>query len=213
VIKPRPFLVAIVGGSGSGKSWLAERLEKSFAGRAARLSLDDFYRDRSRLPPARRAKINFDNPAAIDWLCFRSVLVNLSKGKSARLPEYDFTSHSRKARWRTLQPKQVVIVDGLWLLRSPALRRLFDQTIFLDCCEATRLSRRLARDLKTRGRTERSVREQFQTTVQPMHAKFVQSQRKWADIVIEENFSPQQVTEIGDGIQKLADPKRPFRGR
>ena len=177
------MLVAIVGGSGSGKSWLAGLLEKSLSGKAGRISLDDFYRDRSHLSPAQRIRINFDNPSAIDWAEFKKVLASLAKGRSVRSPAYDFTTHSRRSHWRILKPKEVMLVEGLWLLRSPSLRRYFDLKIFLECCQSTRLRRRLARDLKSRGRTRASVLQQFRTTVQPMHQKFIESQKKWADMV------------------------------
>src|SRR5512140_3253218 len=93
--RQRPLLVAIVGGSGSGKTWLARRLQRRLAPEAARVSLDDFYRDRSRLSPARRARLNFDHPRSIDWAEFERVLGRLSAGRSARVPRYDFRTHCR----------------------------------------------------------------------------------------------------------------------
>src|SRR5439155_9499390 len=124
-LKRSPFLVAIVGGSGSGKTWLAEKLQAALAGKAARLSLDDFYRDRSHVAPARRAKINFDNPGAIDWAGFERVLRECAAGKAASLPCYDFKTHCRLRTSKRLPPRPVILVDGLWLLRRPSLRRLF----------------------------------------------------------------------------------------
>lgn len=187
--KPRPFTVAIVGGSGSGKSWLADRLQKSLGNRAVWLSLDEFYKDRSHLPPVRRELVNFDNPQAIDWPLFLKVLRVLKAGRRAWCPRYDFAIHSRHKEGRWIQPKPIVLVDGLWLLHSSMVRGLFDLTIFLECCAATRLKRRLARDLKMRGRTRASVLRQFRTTVQPMHRRFVESQKKWAEIVLPERVA------------------------
>jgi len=197
------LLVAIVGGSGSGKSWLASRLEKSLSGRAGRISLDDFYRDRSHLSPGQRIRINFDNPGAIDWAEFKKVLASLAKGRSVRNPAYDFTTHSRRSHWRILKPKEVMLVEGLWLLRSPSLRRYFDLKIFLECCQSTRLRRRLDRDLKSRGRTRASVLQQFRTTVQPMHQKFIESQKKWADMVLPESFSGREASLLSRNIQQI----------
>src|SRR5215475_2894614 len=116
-------MVAIVGGSGAGKSWLAERLQRSFKASARRLSLDDFYLDRSHLPPARRASLNFDNPGAIDWDCFETALQKLASGKPARVPLYDFETHSRVPRNRIFKPKPILLVEGLWLLRRRSVRR------------------------------------------------------------------------------------------
>ena len=188
--KHRPFIVAIVGGSGSGKSWLAGRLEKYFCDRAIRLSLDNFYKDRSHLSLTRRARLNFDTPRAIDWPLFREVFHALRAGKRALSPQYNFETHARARTGRSLAPKPILLVDGLWLLRSPAMRRLFDLKIFLECCAATRLKRRLARDVSVRGRDRASVLEQFRATVQPMHRRFVEGQKRWTDAVL-----PEQVTE------------------
>jgi uridine kinase len=200
----RPVLVAIVGGSGSGKSWLARRLKKILGARALHLAFDDFYRDLSDLPAARRARVNFDHPSAIDWKCFQKALTLLSRGHSALCPRYDFPTHCRRGRARTVKPRPVILVEGLWLLRPAPLRRLFKLRIFLDCREETRLSRRLRRDLRTRGRDERSVRGQFRAMVQPMHSRFVQPQAKWADVVFKEPLGIRGVQDLARRIQSLA---------
>jgi len=148
VKKPKqPLLVAIVGGSGSGKSWLAEKLQTALGSNAGRLSLDDFYRDRSHLSPAQRARINFDNPAAIDWPAFEHALNSCLRSKKTQIPQYDFRTHCRLPRSKTLKPKPIMFVEGLWLLRSPRLRKLFGFRIFLDAPMKLRLRRRLARDV------------------------------------------------------------------
>src|SRR3954468_22995894 len=158
----RPLMVAIVGGSGSGKSWLAKGLAKRIPGKALRISLDDFYRDRSDLAPELRAKLNFDNPRAIDWPLFHQAMKALRQGRPTRLPAYDFPTHCRRPQWRAVpKPAQVILVEGLWLLHSRALRDGFDVAIFLDCCGKTRLARRLERDVQSRGRTRKSVLQQF----------------------------------------------------
>src|SRR5438477_3930232 len=164
-----PLLVAIVGGSGSGKTWLADKLQAALGTKAARLSLDDFYHDRSGLSPSRRASVNFDNPRAIDWISFERVLRLCVAGKAASLPCYDFKTHCRRRASKLLRPKPITLVDGLWLLRRPSLRRLFSLSIFLDCRTSIRLQRRVARDLLTRGRSRASVQQQFWDTVEPMH--------------------------------------------
>src|SRR6266404_2555013 len=169
----RPILVAIVGGSGSGKSHLAGKLQAGLGRHAARLSLDDFYRDRSRLSPALRARVNFDHPGAIEWRLVERALRRCLAGKPAQIPRYNFATHSRSARSETFKPRPVALVDGLWLLRRPALRSLFALRVFIDCPRRTRLSRRLTRDQRSRGRTATSIRQQFQATVEPMHARYV----------------------------------------
>ena len=199
-MKP-PLFVAIVGGSGSGKSWLAERLQARLR-MATRLSLDDFYRDRSHLPAKRRAQINFDNPAAIDWNLFHRVLANLLNSGNAHLPSYDFTTHSRRKGLKILKPKPIILVDGLWLLRRPAIRRFFGVRIFLDCPWRTRLRRRIRRDLLSRGRTRASIIKQFHTTVEPMHARYVTPQIHWADTVLKGNWGEREARQLATAIKK-----------
>jgi len=199
------LLVAIVGGSGAGKTWLAERLLAAFVRQAARLSLDDFYRDRSHVPPARRARVNFDDPRAIDWPAVERVLQVLRDGRPARVPVYDFATHCRLPRTKTLLPKPVVLVDGLWLLRRRTVRRLFALTVFIECPVRLRLRRRLARDVRERGRTPISVRWQFRETVEPMHRRHVAPQARWADVVLDERFGPHAVRELTARLRELAN--------
>ena len=174
----------MVGGSGSGKTWLADKLQAILGTKTARLSLDDFYRDRSALSPSRRATINFDHPRAIDWASVERVLRDLRAGKTTRVPCYDFKTHCRLRSSTILKPEPVILVDGLWLLRRPSLRRWFGLRIFLACPASIRLRRRLARDVLTRGRSQASVEKQFWNTVQPMHLKYVAPQVRWAEVVL-----------------------------
>jgi uridine kinase len=197
VKKPKqPLLVAIVGGSGSGKSWLAEKLQAAFGRDAGRLSLDDFYRDRSHLSAAKRARINFDKPSAIDWPTFQHVLNRFLHWRQAYVPRYDFKTHCRLPRSRVLKPKPIMLVEGLWLLRSPRIRRFFGYRIFLDSPMQLRLRRRLARDVKARGRSRKSVQNQFRETVEPMHRRFVVPQIHWTDIVLKRDPGGRKIAEL-----------------
>src|SRR5262249_53307722 len=137
-----------VGGSGSGKTWLADKLATELKLGVARVSLDDFYRDRSHLSMARRDRLNFDHPRAIDWPVVKLALKRLSNGRAARIPCYDFATHCRLKQQGIVKPKPIVLVDGLWLLQSRNVRALFDFSIFLDCSARIRLARRLQRDLR-----------------------------------------------------------------
>lgn len=206
----KPLLVAIVGGSGSGKTWLCEQLCAALGERAARLSLDDFYRDRSHLSPRRRARINFDHPRAIDWTSFERVLHKCMAGKPALIPRYNFKTHTRDGRPRVFRPKPVVLVDGLWLLRRARLRKLFDVSVFLHCSAQTRLKRRVERDLLNRGRSAASVREQIRDTVEPMHERFVEPQARWAQLVFRRALGAREVAELANLINSpaLSCPER-----
>jgi uridine kinase len=203
VKKPKqPLLVAIVGGSGSGKSWLADKLQSALGHNAGRLSLDDFYRDRSHLSPAQRARINFDKPPAIDWPVFERVLNRCLQWRSTQVPRYDFKTHCRLPRSRVLKPKPIMLVEGLWLLRSPRIRKLFGFRIFLDVPMQLRLRRRLARDVTDRGRSRKSVQDQFRKTVEPMHRKFVDPQARLADIVLPRNWGGREIVHLANRIRE-----------
>jgi uridine kinase len=207
----RPFLVAIVGGSASGKTWLADKLAAELAARATRLSLDDFYRDRSHLSMAHRNRLNFDHPRAIDWSAVKLALKQLSNGRVARIPCYDFATHCRIKRSRIINPKPIVLVDGLWLLQSRGVRALFDFSIFLDCSRRVRLARRLQRDLHVRARSEASVRKQFRETVEPMNARYVAPQATFANVVLRGQCSSAQVQRLAAMLKKRSAAFTPLQ--
>ena len=199
-MKPQPKLIAIVGGSGAGKTWLAHRLVEKLRPAASRISLDDFYNDQSSLDPQKRDHVNYDHPRAIDWSRVETVLRSCQAGKSVRVPKYDFATHTRTSG-ELFPPPRVVLVDGLWLLLRPSVRALFNFSIFLDCPAHVRLERRLTRDVAERGRTSHAVREQFYKDVTPMHNRYVAPQVSDADIVL--NHSPHQVE-----VENLAETIR-----
>jgi uridine kinase len=199
-------LIAIVGGSGAGKTWLARRLERELHPVATRLSLDDFYLDRSSLPPSRRATLNYDHPRAIDWPRFEATLHNCRAGSFSFIPRYDFATHTRHRDAEFFTPAPVVLVDGLWLLVRPRVRALFDFSIYLDCPAALRLERRLARDNGERGRTANNVREQFHRTVAPMHERFVAPQTSAANWVLHRPPASVEVKKLAATIRALLPP-------
>ena len=197
-----PLLVAIVGGSGAGKTWLAKKLQAALAPDAVHFSLDDFYRDCSRVSPQRRAKMNFDHPRTIDWPIMERVLTDLRAGRATRLPRYDFKTHCRVKDKSKMAHKPVVLVDGLWLLHRRSLRRVFALKIFIDCPTRTRRGRRLLRDLRSRGRTRASILDQLKKNVEPMHARFVAPQQKWADVVLRHTFGAREIRRLAEELRE-----------
>jgi uridine kinase len=189
-------IVAITGGSGSGKSWLANALQEAFGKDACRISLDDFYQDRSHLSPAKRARLNFDHPRAIDWDRFEAALAACAKGFPCQMPSYDFATHARVSQEKPFRPRPLVIVDGLWLLRRPTVRRAFTYKVFVSCPEKLRCERRLSRDVAERGRSRKQIQEQLRQTVFPMHGRFVEGQRRWADLVLESPINQEELSRL-----------------
>lgn len=209
----RPMIVAIAGASGSGKTWLAKKLKQSLGRRAGLLSLDDFYRDLSDLPMEKRGRVNFDHPKAIDWKLLAECLKTIQHGERAMLPRYDFATHTRRAKPRVWQRHPVVLVEGLWLLRRPELRRMYSLSIFVDCPGEIRLRRRMVRDVRDRGRTPDSVRQQFRDHVEPMRVRFVEPQRRWATCCVasplSERVFKRLLGDVRSGLRKL-DPSTAF---
>jgi uridine kinase len=196
-------LVAIVGGSASGKSWLADQLASALGVHAGRLTQDDYYRDWSHLPPEQRIQVNFDHPEALDWFELESALRDLRDGRPCRQPTYDFHTHSRQPGCLLVPPSGIMIVDGLWLLHRPEIRGLFDLSIFLHCDVNERFRRRLARDVAERGRTPEAVHRQFHETVEPMHGQFVDPQARWADVVLTHPYARRDVAALHDALSAL----------
>ncbi|HZO85421.1 MAG TPA: uridine kinase [Verrucomicrobiae bacterium] len=191
--------VAIVGGSGAGKSWLAERLQQCLGKNCARIALDDFYCDRSHLPAGRRERINYDHPRAIDWRRVLQFLRDARAGRTTFVPQYDFKTHARLAP-QLWDPKAVVIFEGLWLLTRPAVRRHFDLSIFLNAAGWLRLRWRTERDVAERGRSPEMVRRQFISQVGPMHIQHVAPQRRWADIVLKQKIGKPEIDQVAGAI-------------
>lgn len=203
----RPRFLALVGGSGSGKSWLARHLPPLLGPAVRCLAVDSFYRDLSHLPPGERARFNFDAPAALDWPWFEEVLKQLAQGLPAEIPRYDYASHTRLPGAGTLAPAPLIVLDGLWLPPDGAARSRLDLVVYVECPEAVRLARRLARDVGERGRSPESVRQQWRETVQPMHERHVAPQRHSAHLVLSSPPSPEALADFLARARRLTTPE------
>lgn len=182
-----PLVIGIAGGSGSGKTTVAQEiLNRVGPDRIAYLPHDAYYKDLSGLPPAQRAEVNFDHPHSLESDLLARHVELLKGGEAVELPVYDFSTHSRTEKTIRILPRRVIIVEGILIFAEPELRRLFDLKIFVDTDADLRLIRRLQRDIKERGRTTESVIQQYLKTVRPMHLEFVEPSKKYADVIIPE---------------------------
>ena len=178
-------IIGIAGGSGSGKSTLASEIIQSLGSdNVLVIQHDSYYRDRSHIPPAERENINYDHPDAIETSLLVSHLKELRKGRPVEIPIYDFITHTRKSAANTTYPKKFVFVEGIFILVDEALRQLMDIKVYVDTDDDIRLIRRLQRDIIERGRTLKSVINQYKSTVKPMHKAFVEPSKRYADIIV-----------------------------
>lgn len=196
-------LVAIAGPSGSGKSHLARQMVQALDDSATLVSQDDFYRDLAHLPIEARAQQNFDVPTAIDWATLLTSLGRLRGSRAASIPRYDHATHTREPGYRILDSKPIVIVEGLWLFHTRALRQLFDLTLYLDCPRSIRLQRRTQRDIASRDRSPESIETQFFAQVVPSEEKWVLPQKEFAGKCL---LSPVEPNAIDQIVRDLATP-------
>ncbi len=182
-----PIIIGVAGGTGSGKTTVADAILKR-VGREniAHISHDSYYRDLSQLSPEERARINFDHPDSLETSLLIKHLQMLRLGQPVEVPVYDFTTHNRTQRTVHVEPSRVIIVDGILIFVEKELREMFDIRIFVDTDADIRFIRRLERDIAERGRSVRSVIDQYLNTVRPMHLEFVEPSKRYADIIIPE---------------------------
>ena len=180
------LVIGIAGGTGSGKSTLMDNLVERFAGHVTVLSHDNYYRRRDELTYEQRTHINYDEPAALETDLMARHLNLLRQGIAIDCPVYDFTQHNRSDKTVRIVPKSVIIVEGILIFENQPLRDLMDIRIFVDTDADVRLCRRILRDVQERGRTLESVLDQYQTTVKPMHEKYVEPSKRFAHIVVPE---------------------------
>lgn len=183
----RPLIVGIAGGTGSGKTTIAQKVAATLpAEQVSIIEYDAYYRDRPELSFDERSQLNFDHPDALDSALLIEHLRALSRGEAVDVPEYDFTTHRRLAETRRVRPTSVIIVEGILVFVSPAMRELMQIKLFVDTDTDIRVFRRIRRDMEHRGRTFQSIRDQYYRTVRPMHLEFVEPSKRWADLIIPE---------------------------
>ena len=180
------LVIGIAGGTGSGKTTLMNNIVETFGDDVTILSHDNYYRRLDHLTMEERTKVNYDEPAALETELMATHLQALRSGFAVECPVYDFSQHNRSSQTIHIVPRKVIIVEGILIFENQALRDLMDIRIFVDTDADVRLCRRIKRDVTKRGRTLDSVLEQYQTTVKPMHEKYVEPSKKFANIVVPE---------------------------
>lgn len=182
-----PLVIGIAGGSGSGKTTLAHLvLEQVGPDRIAYLPHDAYYKDLSDLPANQRVAVNFDHPDSLDTPLLIQHVQQLKRYQPVDLPIYDFKTHTRTDRIVRVEPKPVIMVEGILIFGDAELRRLLDVKIFVDTDSDIRFIRRLERDIRERGRTTDMVVHQYLSTVRPMHMEFVEPSKRYADVIVPE---------------------------
>lgn len=198
-----PFLLGVAGGSGSGKTYFAQALQKALGeSYCGIISQDNFYIDQSNRFDHDGGSVNFDHPSSIDFSLLAEKLRGLKTGSAVDIPVYDFVTHTRAKHTFKVEPLPVLIVDGILIFHPEEVRSLFDETVFFDTPEELRFQRRLTRDVQERGRTPEGVRSQFFKQVKPMHDLYVEPSKSRAGVV---------VRDLGDFDGALADFKAKLR--
>ena len=180
------LVIGIAGGTGSGKTTLMNNLVKHFGNEVTVMSHDNYYKRHDDMTLEERSKINYDEPAAFDTSLMAYHLECLRRGESIQCPVYDYTVHNRSDETILLEAKPVIIVEGIMIFENEQLRNMMNIRIFVDTDADVRICRRIKRDVNKRGRTMESVIQQYETTVKPMHEKYVEPSKKFANIVVPE---------------------------
>ncbi|MFB6469363.1 uridine kinase [Cytobacillus sp. Hz8] len=186
-MKPKPIVIGVAGGSGSGKTSVTKAIYERFHGHSIlMLEQDYYYKDQSHLPFEERLKTNYDHPLAFDTDLLIDHLKRLLNYEKIQKPVYDYSIHTRSDKVIEVEPKDVIILEGILVLEDEGLRNLMDIKLFVDTDADLRIIRRLTRDIKERGRSMDSVIEQYVNVVRPMHNQFIEPTKRYADIIIPE---------------------------
>ncbi len=184
------LIIGIAGGTGSGKTTVVNKIINSLSpGEVAVLRQDSYYKDSSHVPPELRSKINFDEPDAIEWPLLVSHLELLKQGSTIQMPTYSYLSCTRQAETVPVEPRDVVLVEGILVLTDPELRKMLDVKVFVDADADERLIRVIARDCIERGRTPQMVIDRYQEVLKPMHLQHIEPCKRFADLIVPQGGS------------------------
>lgn len=179
------LVIGIAGGTGSGKTTVVNKIIDSFPdGEVAVLPQDSYYKDSSHIPVEERSKINFDEPAAIEWSLLVDQLKQLKAGNTIEMPTYSYLTCTRQAETVRVEPRDVIIVEGILVLTDPELRSMLDVKCFVDADADDRLIRVISRDCVERGRTPKMVLDRYEAILKPMHLQYIEPSKRYADLII-----------------------------
>lgn len=179
------LIIGIAGGTGSGKTTVVNKIVSGFPdGEVVVIPQDSYYKDSSHIPVEERSKINFDEPASIEWTLLVKHLEELKQGKPIEMPTYSYLTCTRQSETIPVKPCEVVIIEGILVLNDPQLRNMMDIKVFVDADPDDRLIRVIARDCVERGRTPMMVIDRYQEVLKPMHQQYIEPSKQYADIII-----------------------------
>ncbi|WP_089135448.1 uridine kinase [Ligilactobacillus murinus] len=209
--RPRPIIIGVTGGSGSGKTSVSRAIFDQLHGHSLMmLQEDSYYKSQDDVPFEERTKVNYDHPNAFDTDLLIEQLEDLLNWKTIEIPVYDYAAHTRSKEVVVQEPREVIIVEGILTLNDARLRDLMDIKLFVDTDDDIRIIRRIQRDIEERGRTLQSVIDQYLETVKPMYHQFIEPSKRYADIIVPEGGENQVaidllVTKVRDIIRKNED--------
>jgi len=196
-------IIGVAGGTGSGKSTFTNRIKDAFGEQVSVIYYDNYYKAQDEIPFEERKKVNYDSPEALETDLLIQHLMALKNGQAVECPVYDYTKHNRSKETVTIEPKTVMIVEGILALENPILRDLFDIKIFVEADADERILRRVVRDVKERGRDVSDIARQYLETVKPMHYIYVEPTKSMADIVINSGMNDVAFELIKTKIEQL----------
>lgn len=199
-----PLVIGVAGGSGSGKTTIcASIVERIGPDRVALIAHDAYYRHRPELSYEERTRVNYDHPDSLETELLTSHVTDLAAGRPIHQPVYDFSRHLRRPETLVVEPRPVVLIEGILILVEPELRRVMDLQVFVDTDPDVRVLRRVERDMRERGRSFDSIVRQYLATVRPMHLQFVEPSKRYADVIIPEGYNRDAVGALVSTIREV----------
>ena len=199
----KPYIIGVAGGSGSGKSTFAQRIREAFPDHVSMISCDNYYLPHDDLSLEERANLNYDAPYSLEFDLMVSHLEALRRGQAVQCPVYDFTRHTRSEAVTEIQPRPIILIDGILIFHDPALRACMDLKIYVETDADERILRRARRDMRERGRDLDSVIQQYLATVKPMHNTYVEPTKVYADIILNGGKNEQAFILVKTQIDQL----------